>query len=112
MAGPPPPQRKLDPDAVPSPVSTPLAPFSSQRATLCSSFPDTLQDVGISPSLQWWTFNTQGRLPSCVCWAEGSWRTGLSVREAARVDSSLIFYEFALSTDVQIYYIESMYYVQ
>lgn len=43
----------------------------------------------------------QGRLPSCVG-GRGAMRTRLSVREAARVGSSLIFYELAGSTDVFI----------
>lgn len=43
----------------------------------------------------------QGMLPSCVR-GRGVMRTRLSVREAARVGSSLIFYELAVSTDVFI----------
>lgn len=37
----------------------------------------------------------------CV-WGTGLWHTGLSMRKAAHVEFSLIFYELSVSTDVYI----------
>lgn len=93
MAGPPPPQKKLDPDSIPSPVSALLtAPGTQPRTTVHSL--SSAASIGQRPSWPLWLKQDARRTekaPSlacvCVCVREGS--AGRGSNEGVRERSSL-----------------------